>query len=72
MTIAVELDHMTTTEKLQLLENLWDDLTRQPTNVPSPDWHAEVLHQREQSIADGSARLLDIPEAKQLVRDILG
>jgi len=71
MPIDIALDRMTVAEKLQLIEVIWDDLTQDPNNVPSPAWHVETLRRREQDIAAGTTQFLDITEAKQAVRDLL-
>ncbi len=71
MNVALPLDRMTTSEKLQLIETIWNDLTREPESVPSPDWHGDVLREREQRVAEGKAQFLDIADAKQAVRDLL-
>jgi len=34
-------------EKLQLVEDLWDDLAAQPEDVPTRDWHREELARRK-------------------------
>jgi hypothetical protein len=46
MDIEIPLDKMTTTDKLRVLEMIWDDLQRNSEQVPSPSWHAEVLQER--------------------------
>ena len=71
MHIAIPLDQMSPTDKLQAIEEIWSDLARAPEDVPSPSWHADVLRAREQRIADGTSRFLDVPEAKQAVRERL-
>jgi len=76
MHIAIPLERMSVTDKLQAIEEIWADLARQSEasqseNVPSPSWHADVLCAREQRIADGISRFLDIAEAKQAVREQL-
>ena len=71
MHIAIPLEKMTAAEKLRLIEEIWADLARAPEDVPSPSWHADVLRAREQRIADGASRFLDIAEAKQAVREHL-
>ena len=69
MQIAIPLERMTATEKLQAIEDIWSDLARVSENVPSPSWHADVLRAREERIANGTSRFMDIPEAKQAVRE---
>ena len=71
MPLDIALDRMTAAEKIQLIEVIWEDLTREPNNIPSPAWHAEILRQREQGITAGTTQFLDITEAKQAVRDLL-
>ncbi|VFM96338.1 MAG: Putative addiction module component [Candidatus Kentron sp. G] len=73
MHLAIPLETMTTTDKLRAIEEIWADLAREsnanePENIPSPSWHADVLCAREQRIADGASRFLDIAEAKRAVR----
>ena len=46
MTAFPKLNELTVSEKLQMMESLWDSLCQQPTNIPSPVWHGEILVQR--------------------------
>lgn len=69
MRLAIPLEQMTATEKLQEIEELWADLARKSADVPSPAWHGEVLRAREQRISDGTAHFLDVAEAKKAVRE---
>jgi len=71
MHLAIPLEQMTATDKLQAIEELWADLARESADVPSPAWHGQVLREREQRVADGKARFLDVAEAKQAVREKL-
>jgi putative addiction module component (TIGR02574 family) len=36
-----------TAEKLQLLEDLWDNIASQPANIPILDWQKEELIKRK-------------------------
>ena len=71
MLANLPLADMTVTEKLQIIEDVWLDLAKEPDQVPSPDWHGDVLRAREQGIRDGQARFLDIAEAKQILGHLL-
>jgi len=71
MHLAIPLQEMTATDKLQAIEEIWTDLARESEDVPSPAWHGDVLRARERRIADGTARFLDITDAKQAVREQL-
>ncbi|HMO51600.1 MAG TPA: addiction module protein [Kiritimatiellia bacterium] len=68
MHLTIPLHEMTAADKLQAIEEIWADLARESRDVPSPTWHGDVLRAREQRVADGTARFLDIDDAKQAVR----
>lgn len=36
MSITIELDKMTTADKIRAMESLWDDLCRHADRIPSP------------------------------------
>ncbi|MBI3345337.1 MAG: addiction module protein [Gammaproteobacteria bacterium] len=59
---------MSLAEKLQAMEALWDDLSRNPDTLESPAWHEEVLRERQQRIASGEAVFLDWEHAKTDIR----
>jgi putative addiction module component (TIGR02574 family) len=68
MTAAVRLSEMTLPEKLQLMEALWTDLSRQGDAFESPEWHREVLEERERQIAAGEAHFIPWEQAKAEIR----
>ena len=47
MTIAEQIDHMSVAEKMQTLELLWEALSADAREVPSPQWHGDVLRNRQ-------------------------
>lgn len=63
------LDKMTTAEKLGEMERLWDDLCRNPGDVPSPAWHVAVLAERESQVAQGRMSFIDLDDAKERIRE---
>ncbi|MDE2058484.1 MAG: addiction module protein [candidate division NC10 bacterium] len=65
---ALRLDKMTVRDKLQALEEIWDDLCRSAKMIPSPSWHADVLRAREKRIRQGTSRFTEWTEAKQKIR----
>jgi len=50
MAVTLQLEKMTTSDKLAAMELLWDDLSRDAESVPSPAWHGDVLEAREASV----------------------
>jgi len=71
MNIALPLDQMTTAEKLQVMEALWADLSRNEREIESPVWHEQVLREREQRVRSGQESFIDWETAKQQLRDRL-
>ncbi len=68
MGIILPLDKMTISEKLLEMERLWDDLCRNPEDVPSPAWHEAVLAEREKQVSQGKMGFIDLDEAKKRIR----
>jgi hypothetical protein len=68
----IDLTRMTVAEKLQLMEALWEDLARNEGQIASPDWHQQVLEDRERKIASGEESFVDWDAAKRKLRDQLG
>lgn len=66
--MAIDIQNMTTEEKLMAMEMLWDDLCKNQKDCSSPEWHADILNEREKAVADGKDRFVDWETAK---KDIL-
>ena len=69
MATGLPLDEMTAAEKLQALEEIWENLCRTPSSVPSPPWHGDVLKGREKSVQEGSSKFVDWDKAKKDIRE---
>ena len=65
---AVTISRLTLPQKLKLMEELWADLSQSPEQVPVPDWHVEVLAEREKLVLQGKAKFSDWSEAKKRLR----
>ena len=66
---SAALGQMTVVQKLQLMEAIWDDLCRQAQDLPSPDWHGQVLEDRQKRASQGTAAFSDWNQAKRRIRD---
>lgn len=66
MLIATE--SLSSLDKLRLIEQLWDELSREPESVDSPAWHAEALAEAEQAVAHGKATFMEWEAAKDSLR----
>lgn len=59
MSIDLPLDNMTLADKLAAMELLWADISRRPTDLPSPGWHKEILDERRRHVAEGKLTIID-------------
>ncbi|CAI4033363.1 Addiction module protein [Nitrospira tepida] len=57
-------------EKLQLVEDLWDDLASTPEAVPVYDWQKEELARRKANLMKHPASGLTWEEVKRKVRSL--
>lgn len=55
-------------EKLQLVEDLWDDLAGTPDAVPVHDWQKQELARRKANLQENPASGLSWTEVTQRVR----
>lgn len=65
MSVSLPLDEMTVLEKLQLMEMIWDDLSRNAEAMEPPAWHGELLAAREAANAHGKETFEDWEVAKE-------
>jgi len=66
--IAQETLHqMPLREKLFVMETLWEEISAHGSEMRVPQWHQELLDERENSVASGEASFMDWEEAKQKI-----
>jgi putative addiction module component (TIGR02574 family) len=65
---ATSVFDLSPAEKLQLVEDLWDDLASAPEHVPVHAWQLEELGRRKANLASQPASGLDWAEVKQRIR----
>lgn len=59
MSIDIPLEKMTLADKLEAMELLWADISKQPADLPSPEWHKDVLDERRRLVAAGKLKFID-------------
>ncbi|MST93981.1 MAG: hypothetical protein EXS33_01680 [Pedosphaera sp.] len=69
MQASLPLNRMTREEKLRAMEELWADLSREESQVESPGWHGDVLHERAEAVKSGKETFMDWDEAKKQLRE---
>lgn len=68
MTTTIQIERMSREEKLQTMEAIWADLSRDDAGVDSPAWHHEVLKETEARVAAGQEQIADWTTAKRVLR----
>ncbi len=63
MNIHLPLEDMTTAEKLDTIERLWNSICEDEKSVDSPAWHKEILQKREHET------FIDWEQAKRDIRN---
>ncbi|MBW2363948.1 MAG: addiction module protein [Deltaproteobacteria bacterium] len=66
--IEIPLSELSFSQKLSLMESIWDDLTKDEIKLKSPVWHKEILEDREQALTSGKTKVSDWEDAKERIR----
>lgn len=66
---VLQLNHLTRLEKLQAMEELWQDLSVPEDTYESPTWHVEELERRAKLVEEGKEAYISWEEAKRQLRD---
>lgn len=64
------IDTLSVSEKVRLLESVWDSLCSKSGDVRSPEWHREVLETRKRRLEDGRATVVSWHEAKARLLEV--
>lgn len=62
------IEDMTAAQRVELMEELWKVMSRTPEEVEPPDWHRQILEERERALASGEIEYMDWEEAKVYIR----
>lgn len=65
MSFDISLATLSTAEKIALLERIWADLSQRPEELPSPDWHGDVLAERLAAVRTGQTAFVEWEEARR-------
>jgi len=67
--IALDQIHeMSFREKLLVMEAIWEDISREEINLETPQWHKDILDERERLMAEGKAQFLEWEDAKRQIK----
>jgi hypothetical protein len=57
---TLEIKKMSTIERLQAMEALWDSLLGEEVEIESPEWHRDILEERKRKIETGEAEFISL------------
>jgi putative addiction module component (TIGR02574 family) len=66
--VDLSLSQLSFVQKLNLMEALWADLSRDEKKLKSPAWHEAVLKDREEAFVAGKVTVSDWEQAKRRIK----
>lgn len=66
--VDLPISDLSPAQKLDLMETLWAELSRDEKNLESPAWHKDVLEDREKALKAGKISASDWEQAKRRIR----
>ena len=57
---TIEIAGMSTIERLQTMEAIWDSLIHENSEIDTPEWHQDILAARKLNIEQGNAEFISI------------
>lgn len=61
---TLEVKEMSIIERLQAMEVLWNSLIDEESEIESPEWHKDILKEREKKIKNGKAEFISLEELR--------
>ena len=63
-----EIQALSLPEKLEMMEVLWESIAPHEAGLEVPQWHKDLLDEREVLIAEGKAKFIDWETAKKRIQ----
>jgi len=71
MTAPLKYDEIPMQEKFIIMEELWENMSHQAEdNGFTPDWHLDVLANREKNIQNSQSTFSDLESAKERLQKL--
>ena len=71
MIIPDEIKQLSTQDKFQLMEALWDDIFKNEDELEVPDWHKILLDDREKLVGNGKTKFIDLETVKKEIGEAI-
>jgi len=68
---TIPIESFSIDEKLILMERLWIDLSSNPIQISSPEWHGDALAKRLVAATNNPTSFVEWEEAKNRLRERL-
>ncbi len=65
MFASSDIQRLTPTERFQVMEMIWESFSDSPEQVPSPNWHGDILAGRLAKVEAGKGNFLTVDQLKQ-------
>ncbi|MGD9564296.1 MAG: addiction module protein [Pyrinomonadaceae bacterium] len=70
--LVLPLEEMTVAEKMDVIDRIMADLSRNSGDVPAIEWHGEMLAKRAADLQNGTDRFISLDEAEVRIRQKTG
>ena len=67
MIAQTEIRKLPLSQKLELLEAVWSELSSDPDTIDVPQWHKDILDERQQGLEQGSMQAIEWELAKEQI-----
>jgi len=67
MIAQAEIRQMSFPEKVALLETVWAEIATDPERVEVPQWHKDILDQRDLALGEGRVVVLEWEDVKKQI-----
>jgi hypothetical protein len=71
MTAIEQIHQMPLHEKILIMEAIWDDICREEDKLEVPQWHKDILDERERLTTEGKARFINWEDAKKQIKEAI-
>lgn len=69
MIAMAEIQQLPLREKLMVMEALWESIAPAEKQIEVPQWHKDILDEREKRVPEGQAKFIDWEEVKRQIRE---
>lgn len=65
---SAEIKKMSTADRIQTMETLWDSLISDDSSIMSPPWHQDILNERKKKIENKNTEFISLQKLKDSKR----